>query len=418
MDIAGDNNIIRFRPVLDQSRAQETTLQNLFEFQVSCFSPKSYALVGVDGSLSPFFNDETFKRVGTNGEYASKSEIFYWLGEDKPLTFFAFAPSTADMKSSLKNYDGTFQLRNASIAIDGNANIDYKLTDFHIPQDISRQFDFITATHTYQKSKGAVDLNFRHRLTQVEIKVYGNNEKFNIEIAGVCIGNPEISGIFDFPASRWIRPDGDTRGPVSYIYQSREIVKALQRGIPVTSDNAFSIMGSAGTAMVIPTDNSKWPAKEDPSISDTPYSTDKMYFSVLLRLIDKNNNVIYPYPDKSLGMKVVYLAVDNDGKILSSPLYPGTGNKKFYTDKDLKKIYEVPANATVREYGWAAIPVDAHWEPGQRYVYNLDYSNGVGLHDPEDPLPGEPIVLGDVGITIELEPWISVEQPEIEVPPY
>ena len=37
------------------------------------------------------------------------------------------------------------------------------------------------------------------------------------------------------------------------------------------------------------------------------------------------------------------------------------------------------------------MPVDADWHSGNRYVYTLDYSDGIGLHDPDDPEPGKPI---------------------------
>lgn len=55
---------------------------------------------------------------------------------------------------------------------------------------------------------------------------------------------------------------------------------------------------------------------------------------------------------------------------------------------DLWSYYEI---CDFEGFGWAAIPVPANWEPGKQYTYILDFTDGLGLHDPDDPDAGKPI---------------------------
>lgn len=52
----------------------------------------------------------------------------------------------------------------------------------------------------------------------------------------------------------------------------------------------------------------------------------------------------------------------------------------------------MPDTEEVRNYGWAAVPIQANWKAGCTYTYTLDYSNGVGVEDPADPYSGEWII--------------------------
>ncbi|MDE6269337.1 MAG: hypothetical protein K2M12_00590, partial [Muribaculaceae bacterium] len=158
-----------------------------------------------------------------------------------------------------------------------------------------------------------------------------------------------------------------------------------------TVESAGSIMGRGGCAMVIPTVNIKWEGLADPNIGASKYTTDKMYFSVLLRATNSDNGAqVYPYPGDTSGMTVVYYAVDQSGTIISR-VYPGSAKDEFYTDRELHQRYIPAEGITVMDFGWASVPVDANWSAGKRYVYTLNYSDGIGWHDPEDPEPGKPI---------------------------
>ena len=64
--------------------------------------------------------------------------------------------------------------------------------------------------------------------------------------------------------------------------------------------------------------------------------------------------------------------------------------------------------------------IGTNWEPGKKYVYTLDFSNGAGKVDPEkeqptdpdvDPFdPGENILGSSIKFTVEVTPWEDAAQ--------
>ena len=169
--------------------------------------------------------------------------------------------------------------------------------------------------------------------------------------------------------------------------------------------------------MVIPTVNSKWGGLSDSNISSIPYTTDKMYFSVLMRVSESaSGEQIYPYIGNPYNMTVVHYAVDKSGSILAR-LYPGEKEDEYFSDAAKTIPYKVEENVMVKEFGWATVPVDADWKAGKRYIYTLNYTEGIGLHDPQDPLPGKPI-RGKATISwgVTIADWGTGSKTEISVP--
>ena len=57
--------------------------------------------------------------------------------------------------------------------------------------------------------------------------------------------------------------------------------------------------------------------------------------------------------------------------------------------------------------GWAAVAIDTNWEAGKKYVYTLDFSNGAGVVDPEEPEnPGEPILGQPIQFKVKVADWV------------
>ena len=81
-------------------------------------------------------------------------------------------------------------------------------------------------------------------------------------------------------------------------------------------------------------------------------------------------------------------------------------DSRYFTDTDFNAAseYVLPATQEIREYGWAALPIATAWKAGYEYTYLLDYSQGVGLHDPDDPNPGTPI-LNEVAVSTIVNQW-------------
>lgn len=433
------------------SRAQDMTLDRLESFQVTCFNTAD-RYKDQAGYLSPYFENATFIRKA-NGTYDSSptEEPHNWPANNGYLRFYAFSPSIAvmaDDNSALEVSENNdyFKLFNHSTETQSSVSIDYRLGTVRINPDISRQFDFVTAEASGTRLKdftGGVDLAFSHQLCQVELKAWGASDDYNFEIAGVRIGNPVVEGTFVFAddatpgnADRWAIADNTVKDKVEYLYMSAENSRsednpgAGDRIIRInsqehnTQESAASIMGLGGYAMVLPTFNTKWEGLDDPNIGNIPYDTDRMYFSILMRVTDHTTgNVVYPYPGNPNNMTVISYAVDKDGNIVKR-LYAGETPGTYFIDSELKSPYEAPEGEKeeIMDFGWAAVPVDADWSTGKKYVYTLNYSEGIGIHDPSDPEPGKPIVgLTPIEWSVSVSDWKYAEKdenynPDLDVP--
>lgn len=344
------------------------------------------------------FSDALSKTTSDNKRIFTSSEGYIWPVTD--LEFFAYYNKP----------------EGASFAFTEDG---YVSKDFKIDPDISKHTDFVSAyqTKSYTAIKpddndvSTVDLQFHHQLSQIKVeglKAAGSTYEF--EIAGVRIGNPNAEGTFNFRSNELAGEWKDTNtGNVFYIFAEDDI-------IPQLTTSAGSFMGKGGSAMVIPTTNEAWEGTTATKkwSDNKEYATEQSYLSVLVRVTENTKNVIYPYPEgkdkyssEDHPMDVVRFLVGADNKIIKM------------VDKD----YVASPDETVKEFGWAAIPIEANWKAGKRYLYTLTYSNeGIGLHDPEDPAPGTPIGgedSTDIRVTVTVQPWKDATaeyNPTINVP--
>ena len=419
-----DSNPRIFRTSLPTltSRAQIVTKDNLPHFYVTAFNPADRDLVTPTGLMKEYISNERI--INEHGEELLTSEKCLWPapGKEGNLAFFAFYPDLSDGA----------KLVNATTLSGNNLAIDYKLTDFRVASDIAEQQDFITAYTSGSIDENlfsGVTFNFEHKLSRVELHAWSANKSCNIEIAGVRIGGIGVRGTFDFkPIAGGGRWTGDfDKGTVEYIYRQGDQIVSLDRtaGSALTAGDAVSIMGSKigdddNCAMLLPAAYAGWDFS-----GDAKNGNKQMYISVLLRVIDATptdgeGNQQYPYTQDVEGydasnISKVYLAVDKaTGKTVSSRLYKNADG--YFTDEDFTSAYAVPADEEVKEFGWAALPVTADWEPGYVYTYTLDYTSGVGLHDPENPDAGKPIISDKVGVSVSVKDWLSTPSSGVVVP--
>lgn len=422
----GEGNRIIFRTSLPgvSSRAQEIATKDLLYFYVTAFNPEDTKQLNQEtGALSAYIDNDSITKNEGNEIYSSETCLWPEPGKDGNISFFAYYP--------LLNDGAT--LVNESNITDTDTIIDYKIKDFHVATDIADQVDFVTASATGSMAENlfsGITLNFEHQLSRIEVNAWGANKSCDIEIAGVRIGGVSVKGTFDFNPAEGSSPwSGQENGTVEHIFSQDEklVILSSKNNSHATSDAAATIMGANlgdenNCAMLIPTvDGTGWKYGTDIHNGDQG-----MFISVLLRVIDKtpegNDKQQYPYYDKSQGLHAmniprVVLAVDNDGKIKANfgQLYKGD-NGTYYTDatKTTEYAYTVPEGCTVKEFGWAALPVTCNWEAGYVYTYTLDYSSGVGLHDPsvEDPADsthgpkaGDPIISDRVGVSVSVNGW-------------
>lgn len=418
---------------------------------------------------APLFEDEPFYLMGANLYASTSNQKWPTREEADAVEFFAYAPSLEEIQQAaysqldptavnystmLANYQSWIQFFNLcqdGVPLDpaGQQTTTFagvqlykgfKLGRFYVATDISKQVDFITAhisaatPKSEDESKLGVELKFKHQLSNIELRAFSANKDFNIEIAGVRIGRPYTGGaIFNFcdaegnvdyaEGGQWGISKDPQRLPVEYIYgEGDEIYRmgvfnnlngtqVITTPAHTTPPSAATIMGKGGNAMVLPTKNGAWAGDGNPWIASKysaasdgkdplPWSADAaegdMYFSVLLRVTLKPtaNEVstpqVYPYGNNTT-MNVVYLEKETNSNKIIGRVPSNTA--------------AVGANNEIAEFGWASVPVSVDWKKGKKYVYTLDFTNGIGVQDPEDPKPGTPIIGSGITFSVSVAEW-------------
>lgn len=231
-------------------------------------------------------------------------------------------------------------------------NSQKQLVSFVTPEDIADQVDFITANATGKKSQyetTGVPLTFKHQLAQIELRAKTDNTDYIYTVSGMRIGRAQTTGTFDFSTSEWTLDDWHETA----VWESScTPVKLGPTGV--------SIMGDSGNAMLIPQTLVPWSPKGDPD-----NVAREAYLSVLIRIQSVDGAVIYPFP----------------------------------SDKQLD------SNGQKRQYAWASIPLSGTWEAGKKYVYTLDFTDGAGNVDPDDPTPGNPVLGDPIKFTVNVLDW-------------
>ncbi len=234
------------------------------------------------------------------------------------------------------------------------------LESFAVPENIADQVDFITANASGNKKSNetsGVELTFDHRLSQIEIRAKSENQNYTVKVAGARIGRAQYMGTFDFNTNEWTLDDWHDTA----IYDTTCDTTTLA-ATPV------SLMGTAGNAMLMPQTLTPWSPEGDPD-----NVAREAYLSVLVNITRTDNGVqIYPFAEE-----VQY------------------------------------THAPLREFGWASIPLAGTWEQGKKYIYTLDFTNGAGHTDPDDPIPGKPVIGEDIKFTVNVTDWVNANADKV-----
>lgn len=279
----------------------------------------------------------------------------YTKGNDSFFTSSSHYSWLADRDTiTFRAYSPSQALLGADITVDGQSMV---MNDFSVAEEIADQQDFITANATGTKEANGVngvELTFDHRLSQIQVDAKSSSDTYNYQVVGVRIGRVQYMGSFDFVTSKWTLDE----------WHDTAIYDASTDAIDLTSD-AQTIMGPSGNAMLMPQELNPWDPTGDPD-----NVARQSYISVQVRITRKDNGmVIYPYPTDNV------------------------------TDE----------NGQLRKYAWASVPLGGEWLPGMKYIYTLDFTNGAGNVDPDDPTPGDP-VLGDIKFKVTVNPWVDSNQ--------
>ncbi len=280
------------------TKGETITLANFDRFAVSALKEND----------DPWFEHLMFEKYETTSLFIS-SQKYYWPGDGSYLSFFAYAPLDDELSGSLT-------LNNDEQTLKG----------FEPASSISDQVDFMTASATgNNESKNKVELNFRHNLSQIEIKGKNTNNTYRCHVAGLRIANVISRGDFNFSAQEGMSPWTLSEDKADY-----EVIFDAPIELGELSE---SLMGKDGdNAMLIPQELTPWNTEVDNDAGT--------YFALLVKIMTDSGVLIYP-------------TVDN------------THTPKY------------------KDYEWAAIPVNGTWEPGMKYIYNWEFPAVCGYAYPD-----------------------------------
>ena len=233
------------------TRATETITANLDDIFVTA----------LDKNNANFFTDEQFTKDVDN--FFKSTTSYYWPNDDSELKFFAYAPSSSDLGST--------------VTIDNSTKT---LADFSPKTTIADQKDFVSCQATGKKSvneSAGVALTFKHQLSQIEIKAKNDQDAYRYKVVAVRIGQPVSKGTFDFDTEDWQLETDKVN------YTVPDFGEITLNGTPE------SLMGAGGSAMLIPQQLTAWDAA-----GDKPNVNKGAYLAVKLQITTKAGARVYP----------------------------------------------------------------------------------------------------------------------------
>ena len=289
---ANNGSAIDFR-VATMTRATETTAANIETFYVTARIP------GVENN---YFTSVPYMKA--SDDIFVSSEPYFWPAAGE-LQFYAYTPTLDNFGSD------------ARLTINST---NQKVSNFVTASYFEDQKDFIVAVKSSTKQQGSsgVQLQFEHKLSQIEVHARNSNLGYQYKIAGVKIGGMASKGDFNFSAgngaAEWVV---DTDSDPVEVYETYTSAKEL-------GPLATNIMGPNGNAMLIPQQLIPW----------DPANQKGAYIAVYAQIKTAEGAIVYPRPDEY------------------SPIY--------------------------KPYDWLVVPIDTEWQSGSRYIYTLDFSVGAG----------------------------------------
>lgn len=210
-----------------------------------------------------------------------------------------------------------------------------------------------------------VELRFNHALTQIVIEAKNDNHKnYIVEVVNAKIGRVGSTATFtigtDAASTGWSAITNTAS------YTSTDLP---ENGFITLGANAVQITGkiaenkSAGSAMILPQDVTAWNKK---SFDGAGAEGSGSYIGLKLRIRTAGGSWVYP------------------AKV-----------------KDAENLKQ--------EFAWVAVPIpNIKWLPGTKYTYTLDFSNGAGFTDPENPEP-KLVLDKEVKLDVKAENWSTGE---------
>ncbi len=327
------------------SRASVATTGNLTEFRVWA-EADNYPSMIIDGEIAT-------KKAGQS--FFSLDRAPVWPPEVHSIKFWAVAPT--DIK--------------ADVTVTSQS-----IKGFKPDVDITKQVDLITAYKLQQRSEGTtgISLKFDHALSQIVVRAKeagGDNETKRIKIKGAWIVN--------------VRPQGDlaktgAETENNLLWSVDKNVDKVMYGTtfarPVELGHVLNPLldyseGSAAASfnmMLVPQKLDQWNISDDNQKETNPIGG--AYILLLCRV------------------EAVHSGGVHEGATTNEPVRPSDDKKSH-----IHQMFPFTNAFDEYEYGYTCVPIDTEWEPGKKYVYNLDFcggSAGAGIYPPDGSLTAMP----------------------------
>lgn len=316
-----------------------------------------------------FINGEVYAKTGSDYSTTAKR---YWPEHDA-VDFYAL------------HNQGSFTW--APAATDSNPVASGEFTP---ATSVAAQKDFVYAVKkgVVKPADGHVALNFRHALSQIEFQAKNQNPDLKIEILDVKVGNALSTAAYTLPAST----DGNivnhdlNAEPESGSYP--DAVITWSSWAAGGSNTSYTFGAEFGTAKTL--------EDTEGTLTLGTHFTDYAKSMLLL----PQSTTAWTTTVKTGTYLAVKVRIWN-----VSVTDEGTDETLIYGDAD--------TDVDGYEGRWAAVPVAFNWEPGKKYVYTFNFTNGgnAGYEDDENGEPDVTPVLVPLTVDVTVDDFVAAGQP-------
>ena len=327
-------NAIGFNIVSNGAETKATIYNNgstNFDFDVFAFDGSGNYFMGKDGGHGYSANeDNSITHDGVQitynnqkWDYMNPTELAYW--PTNSLDFYAVSPTNFNVQSYFMLYSWSIKSNQQTISYTTTNEFQTNIKDLDVMYAVAKG-------QRKDTKNGAVQLNFKHILSQVLFKAKVQYESMTVTIKKMKIHNFAVGGIFTFP-SEDVEPTltnwKSTRSFAAHIVKTSQVV--------VKSKDPVNITDVDNPMLFIPQTLTAW---------DTSISKEEA---------DKEEN-----------------------------------NFQSYLEVDCK----IEQNGATAYEGTLYIPFGTEWQPGKRYIYTLIFGGGYDEHGKPilTPITFEPTV--------------------------
>ena len=254
-----------------------------------------------------------------------------------------------------------------------------KITGFTVDTDQSKQVDLLYAVNKGEKKvdheASAVNINFRHALSQIVFKAKNTNENLKVIVKGVKIANIKKAGDFTYPAQATTTQNTSESGSIVATTQGTwNNVTTAEKFSAGMDANGVTLDGKVETA------------------KDLSNATGALFMIP---------QALTPWNPSTIGA----LNADNTGVyfLLNCQILSGT-------NKDIQ-VWPSDADETFAEI---AVPANTlTWEQGKKYVYTFIFGVGAGYEPGENPNP-DPTLVG-IDFTVTVDEFIDGANQDIDM---